>query len=134
VLRWAPDLKKKDQNQDDHSQRKHCPPTVVNLVLQAYEAQSFLVSAQDAHKAAQEHINAHHEVVPLPPPCHMSRGKYLEAAVVALLAESGLCGSPVASSFVQSLGETAAGLVSFSCLMKHSPHRRHEETLQRLLS
>jgi chromosome segregation ATPase len=28
----------------------------------AYEAQSFLVSAQDAHKAAQEHVNAHSEL------------------------------------------------------------------------
>ena len=31
-------------------------------LLQAYEAQSFLVSAQDAHHAAQEHVNAHQHV------------------------------------------------------------------------
>ena len=31
-------------------------------LLQAYEAESFLVSAQDAHKAAQEHVNLHAEV------------------------------------------------------------------------
>ena len=31
-------------------------------MLQAYEAQSFLVSAQDAHHAAQEHVNAHQHV------------------------------------------------------------------------
>lgn len=29
----------------------------------AYEAQSFLVSAQDAHQAAQDHVNAHSELV-----------------------------------------------------------------------
>lgn len=32
------------------------------LLLQAYEAESYLVSAQDAHKAAQEHVNLHADV------------------------------------------------------------------------
>lgn len=30
--------------------------------IQAYEAESFLISAQDAHKAAQEHVNLQAEV------------------------------------------------------------------------
>ncbi len=33
-----------------------------DILLQAYEAESYLVSAQDAHKAAHEHVNLHADV------------------------------------------------------------------------